>query len=149
MIQSRIIINVLTLLTFLLLATPVLAQQKAPSLGGGSGAPSLGGGGGKVVPINKLSSPIQAQNIQDLLLKLVDLAIVLGAIAAAFVFLWIGFSLVMARGDPKAITAAKEYFFAAVVGTAILISSKVIVEVIKSTLVNTGVVNQELFNKKL
>ncbi len=95
----------------------------------------------------KLESPIKAKNLKDLLLSLVDLAIFIGSIVAVFTFIWVGFKLIMAQGNSKEIESAKEWFTAAIIGTAILISSKVIVEVVRNTLTSSGLVNEKLLNK--
>ncbi len=92
----------------------------------------------------KLENPIKAKNLKDLLLSLVDFAIFIGSIVAVFTFIWVGFKLVMAQGNPGEIDKAKEWFTAAIIGTAILISSKVIVEVVRNTLASSGLVNEEL-----
>lgn len=92
----------------------------------------------------KLESPIKAKNLKDLLLSLVDLAIFIGSIVAVFTFIWVGFKLIMAQGNPGEIDKAKEWFTAAIIGTAILISSKVIVEVVRNTLTSSGLVNEQI-----
>ncbi len=106
---------------------------------------------GSVTPPSKsstypaLQNPLKAGNVKDVLFSLVDLAIFIGVILAVLTFIWIGFKFVLAGGDPGAVTDARKWFLWAVVGTAILISSKVIVEVIKNTLTSTGVVNEKIF----
>ncbi len=96
----------------------------------------------------KLDNPIKANNIQQLLFQVVDIMIFIGAIVAVFAFIWIGFKLILAQGNESALKEAKEYFLAAVIGTAILIGSKVIVEVMKNTLVSAGVVDQSQFTQQ-
>ncbi len=96
----------------------------------------------------KLDNPIKANNIQDLLFSVVDILIFIGAIVAVFVFIWVGFQLIMAQGNESALKEAKGYFLSAVIGTAILISSKLIVVVIKNTLISSGVVDQSQFTQQ-
>lgn len=93
-----------------------------------------------------LQNPLRAKSLTNLIFSVVDIIIYLGVIVAVFVFIFIGFKLVVAQGDPKALEEARSFFLHAVIGTAILISSKVIVEVVKSTLVSSGVVEQKLFD---
>ena len=93
----------------------------------------------------KLESPLKAKNLKELLFSLVDLAISLGSIIAIFMFIWIGFKFVLARGNSSELSSAREWFLYAVIGTAILISSKVIVEVVKNTLIASGVANEEIW----
>ncbi len=94
-----------------------------------------------------IENPLNADNIEKLLLGVADLAIFIGMIAAVLVFIYIGFQFVMAQGDPKKITDAKTWFLWAVVGTAILIGSKVIVEVVQNTFIQSGLVNEKNIKK--
>lgn len=98
-------------------------------------------------PVTPLQNPINADNIEQLLLKVVDIAIFVGSLIAVLMFLVVGFKFVMAQGNPKEIEEAKKWFFYAIIGTVILISSKVIVEVIQNTLTSSGIVNEKLFKK--
>ena len=102
----------------------------------------------KKAPQTKLDNPINANNVKELLLSMVDLAIFLGSIIAIFVFIWVGFTFVMAQGKEAEITKAKDWFLYAVIGTAMLISSKIIVSVLQNTLISAGVVDQKIFNQK-
>lgn len=94
-----------------------------------------------------LQNPLKADNIEKFLLSMVDLAIFIGVILAVLMFIYIGFKFVLAQGDPKKLKDAKDWFLYAVIGTAVLISSKVIVEVIKTTFISAGVVNENYFKK--
>jgi len=115
----------------------------------GVGGNGDGVAGSEPVKIVKLDNPIKANSIQKLLLDIVDLAIFLGTMVAVFVFVFIGFKLVMAQGNPKEIDSVKEWFKWAVIGTAILISSKVIVAVVANTLTSAGVVDKSVFNQSI
>ncbi len=97
-------------------------------------------------PITPLENPLKAKNIQSLLFSVVDLMIFIGVIVAVMMFLWVGFKFVMARGSDTKLKEAKMWFLYAVIGTAILISSKVIVDVIKNTLTSAGVVDSKLWD---
>jgi len=101
----------------------------------------------KSVPkIVKLDNPIAAKNISELLLSLVSLAISLGSIVAVLMFIYIGFKFIMAQGSDSELKEAKQWFLYAVIGTALLVGSKVVVEVVKNTVLSTGLVNTELLN---
>lgn len=145
LINKILIAQFISISLFLFSFTLVGAQPSAGAVGGGarvvvSEAPIV------TAPLKKLPNPIEANNIQTLLLTVVDIAIAIGSMIATVMFLWIGFKFVMARGNQSELKEAKEWFMYAVIGTAILISSKIIVEVIQTTLVNTGVVKESVFN---
>lgn len=99
----------------------------------------------KIVP--SLQNPLKVGDVQSLLGTIVDLAIFIGLIMAVLVFIFIGFKFVMAQGNDSALKDAKQWFLYAVIGTAVLISAKVIVDVVKNTFVSAGVVNESLFKK--
>lgn len=117
----------------------------------GASANTGGGAEANTTPspqvISSLQNPLQATSITGIIEKIVDLIIFLGIIAAVFMFVFIGFKFVWAQGDSSALKEARQWFLYAVIGTAILISSKVIVEVIKGTFVSSGVVDESLFKK--
>lgn len=134
----------LIVLAFIFLNISTVLAQAPSGTSGTSPAPAGTVGTPKPTPTVKLDSPIKAKSIQTLLFQMVDLAIFIGAILAVFMFIWIGFKFVMARGG-DGVKEAKEWFLWAVVGVAVLMSSKVIVEVMKNTLIATGVVDERLF----
>lgn len=101
----------------------------------------------KTPVVVKLDNPIKANSISELLLNLVDLAIYLGSIVAVLVFIYIGFKFVMAQGSDSELKDAKQWFMYAVIGTALLVSSKVVVVVVQNTLISAGLVNQQQISK--
>lgn len=105
-------------------------------------------GGKATTPIPPLTNPIKVSNVQEALFLTVDLMIFIGTILAVLAFIFIGFKFVMAQGNDTELSNAKKWFMYAAIGTAVLISSKVIVEVIKNTFVSTGIVNESLFKKQ-
>jgi hypothetical protein len=94
-----------------------------------------------------LGNPLKVNNLQEFLFMLVDLAITIGVVIAVLVFIWIGFQFVMAQGNDAKLKDAKNWFLYAAIGTGILISSRVIVDVIKNTFISAGVVDPKTFNK--
>lgn len=95
---------------------------------------------------SKIENPLKVDNIRDVIFLAVDIAIYVGSAFAVLAIIFVGFKFVMAQGKPDEIKKAGNWFFAIIIGLAILISSKVIVEIVKNTLVDSGVVNQGVFN---
>lgn len=95
-----------------------------------------------------IQNPLRVDSIEEVILLVVDLAIYVGVAFAVLVLIFIGFKFVLAQGNPDKLKEAKMWFLWTVVGLAILISSKVIVEIVKNTLIEAGVTKQEYFNKK-
>ena len=138
------------LFAFVIIPSLVMADVTVPSpaVSGGTTAGNTSGGTTAVqqTSIVKLDNPIQANNIRELLLSVVDLAINIGVVVAVLMFVWVGFKFIWAQGNESELSEAKQWFMYVVIGTALLISSKVIVEVVKTTLISTGIVNQQLLN---
>jgi hypothetical protein len=122
-----------------------------PSAGSGSNPPAAGSGSNPapaVEIIPTLGNPLKVDSLQDLLLKVADLLIFIGIIVAVLMFIFIGFKFVWAQGNDSELTEAKKWFLYCVIGTAILLSSKVIVEVVKNTLTAAGVVDKNQFTQQ-
>lgn len=141
------IITVLFLALILIVPSFSLAEEAPAGVTGTTPAVSTSGTTASK-PIPPLTNPIKVSNVQDALFLTVDLMIFVGTILAVLAFIFIGFKFVMAQGNDTELVKAKKWFMYAAIGTAILISSKVIVEVIKNTFVSTGIVNESLFKKQ-
>ena len=99
-------------------------------------------------PIQTLQNPLNAKSVEEVILLAVDLAIYIGTAFAVLVLIFIGFKFVLAQGNPEKLKEARRWFLWVIVGLAILISSKVMVEIVKNTLIKAGVTKPEFFNNK-
>jgi hypothetical protein len=145
---KKIFFILILLAVFSLGATSVLAI--AADTSGGAPVPDTSGGAPAKPPVKvipSLQNPLQVNNVQELLAKVVDYAIFLGLIFATLMFVFIGFKFIMAQGDSKAISEARSWFLWAVIGTALLISARIIVDVVKNTSISAGLVDPKVFNK--
>ena len=105
-----------------LVGTFVLAQDKAP-------------GQGEPTPVQfELSNPIRAENFIALLNLLVDAAMLVLIPLIVLAIIYTGFLFIKARGEPKAITEAKQMFFYVIIGAAIILASKLIITFVSSTI---------------
>jgi hypothetical protein len=96
----------------------------------------------------KITNPLNAKSIQEVILLAVDIAIYVGTAFAILAIIFVGFKFVEARGNDTKLKEAKQWFFYIIIGFAILISAKVIVEIVRTTLVKSGVVNESVWNPK-
>lgn len=96
---------------------------------------------GAPIANGKFSNPFggSINNITDILNPLIDLIINIGAIVVVFFIIFAGFKMVMAQGDPGKINDAKKMLFWTIIGGLILLGSKVLAEVIRSTVQELGV----------
>jgi Type IV secretion system pilin len=81
-----------------------------------------------------IKNPLKANDINELMVTIVDVAVKLGIVIAFLALIWVGFQFVVAQGDPGKISDAKTHFFYVIIGIAVLLGAKVIVEIIKGTL---------------
>jgi len=93
---------------------------------------------------NAICNPLQASNLTTLLTDLVNIAIPIGAVIAVIMYVYVGFKFIFAQGKQEKITEAWKWFAYVSIGTAVLISAKVIVTIMESTLTSAGLVQQGL-----
>jgi hypothetical protein len=105
----------------LLYVFPLLSR--AQTIVGGAGAPSGG-----------ITNPLPFNDLFGLITALIDGLMKVGVVAAACFIIYSGFLFITAQGDPKQIETAKSNFYWTVIGTAILLGAKVIVEIIRGTI---------------
>lgn len=93
-----------------------------------------------------LVNPLQANTIQELIFFVIDLAMNVGIVLAVIMIIYAGFNFIMARGNETKLKDARSFFYGVILGLAVLIASKVIVEIIKNTLISAQVVKSSVFN---
>lgn len=97
-------------------------------------------------PLVKLQNPLKVNSIEEVIYLGIDLLIYVGVAFSIIAIIFVGFQFVMAQGNPKEIDVAKKRFLNIIIGLAVLISSKVIVEIVKNTFIQAGVVDRSVFN---
>lgn len=86
----------------------------------------------------KLENPLKVGSIQDAI-KLFMNALVKIAIPFIIVmFIWSGLKFILARGDPKALGAAKNMFLGTVLGTLVILGAWTITNAIVGTINSIG-----------
>jgi hypothetical protein len=81
-----------------------------------------------------LDNPLRFTSISGLITALIKLLIQIGLSVAVLFIVYAGFLYVTAAGNSEKVTQAHQVFLWAVVGTAVLLGSLVIMEVIQSTI---------------
>ncbi len=145
------IITILILLSLIFSFNTSYAQE----VGGPSKPTSeIGGPSKPIVPAKKptqnyqrLENPIKVDSIEAVILLAVDIAIYIGVAFAILAIIFVGFKFVYARGKPEEISKAREWLMWIIIGLAVLISARVMVEIVKNTLIESGVVNENVFKK--
>lgn len=131
---------------FLMSAGVVWAQAGgSPSGSGASGDPNPkpAESGQKFV---QLQNPLKVNNVREVIFFIVDMAVYVGVSFSILAIIWTGFKMVMAQGNSKEIEDARSRLLWILIGLAVLLSSKVIVDIVQNTLVKSGVVNEKVIN---
>lgn len=130
------------ILVFLFAVPGSLAADTGTSLGSTGNAPgtpatsgtSLGPTGNTSGPTIRLVNPLgEGVGLMQLLNKILDFVIQIGTIVVIFMLVYVGYLFVIARGEPGAITKAKDALMWTLVGALILLGSKAIALAIEAT----------------
>ncbi|MDQ2933334.1 MAG: TrbC/VirB2 family protein, partial [bacterium] len=78
--------------------------------------------------------------VQDFIEIITYLAILL----AVLLLVWTGFQFILARGDSKKMSELKDKLVWIVVGVAVVISARLIIQVVINTLRSTGTVDEKV-----
>ena len=126
-------ILLLAVLCFAYLAPSLTLAQTAKASGntGNSGASATGNTRGSGP---KIENPLgQTGSLSTLVAKILHLVFEIGAIVVVFFIIYAGFKMVIAQGEPKAITDAKNMLLYTVIGAVILLGAETISQVISNT----------------
>lgn len=85
------------------------------------------------------TNPICSDTLDGFLLQLLDVVILLGAIAVVFFLILAGFKYVTARGDEKQISSAHQTLTWTIIGGAIVLGARVIASAIQATVNELGI----------
>lgn len=85
------------------------------------------------------SNPICASTLDGFLVQILDVVILIGAIAVVFFLILAGFKYVTARGDEKQISSAHQTLTWTIVGGAIVLGARVIASAIEATVNELGI----------
>ncbi len=96
-------------------------------------------------PLIKLQNPLRVDSIEEVIYLGIDILIYIGVAFAVFAIIFTGFKFVWAQGNPKEIDEAKKRFAYIIIGLAVLISSRIIVQIVRNTLEKAGVVKENTF----
>jgi hypothetical protein len=96
-------------------------------------------------PANQLCNPLKVSSVQDVLYLIVNIATYVGVILGVLALIWVGFKFIAAQGNSEKLKEARKFFYAVIIGIAILIGASAIVTIIKNTLTTAGVVQSGVF----
>jgi hypothetical protein len=124
------IIFLVLLLSVILMPVLSLAQNNGtnpPGQGNGTNPPAQTENSGKIV------NPINAQTLNELIKTILEGVLKIGIPIIVLAIIYCGFLFVSARGNPESIKKAKDALIYTLIGTAILLGSWAIAQLISST----------------
>ncbi len=132
------ILSIVTFFAVLPLITFAIGPEQGSIGGTNSAGGSSSGGTSAAERIEiRIENPLAARGVNTIsdFLKVVinDLVLPIGALIAVLYIMYAGFLMVTARGDESQLKDAKAAFTHAAIGTAILLGSWVIAEVVQTT----------------
>ncbi len=115
-----------TLLFFILMALPGFAlATKNPS-----------------TESSRISNPIKANSIQELLTSILKVIIAIGVPISVFFIIYAGFKFVMAKGNPGKIDEARTFLLWTIVGIVVLLGAQLLATILEGTVksLSSGVI---------
>lgn len=99
----------------------------------------------KTEPV-KLTNPLSDKfnSVGGLIQGFVVILSYLAVLAAVVIIIWIGFQFVLARGNPQRMNELKGWLFWVIIGVAVVIGARIIIQVVINTLAATGTVDQKV-----
>ncbi len=84
-----------------------------------------------------IQNPLKSNDVKVILKDIMNLVAMVGSVIVVFFIIYSGFKFVIAKGNEKEVTDAKNMFFATVIGGAILLGADVIANVVIKTVETT------------
>jgi hypothetical protein len=133
------------------ISAPVFAQTNGEGGTGGSGVNSTGGGtsgASQKTAYFTLTNPLHANSIGEVVLDFVQIFSYIVILLAVLMLIYVGFQYILAsaQGDSGKIKDLHGYLLWIVVGIAVVIGARVIVQVVINTLSATGTVSPTIIN---
>lgn len=89
-----------------------------------------------------LSNPLKVDSIGGLVQNFVEIFSYIAILFAVLALIYVGLRFILARGDPTKMNELKEWLLWIVVGVAVVIGARIIIQVVINTLSASGVVDQ-------
>ncbi len=86
-----------------------------------------------------LSNPLKVDSVSGLVQNFVEIFSYVVIIIAVLLLVWVGLQFILARGDANKMKELKEWLFWIIIGVAVVIGARIIVEVVINTLASSGV----------
>lgn len=90
----------------------------------------------------KLVNPLKVDSVGGLIQNFVDIFSYLVILGAVLAIVWVGLQFILAQGNPERLSELKKWLFGIMIGVAVVIGARVIIDIVINTLASTGTINQ-------
>jgi hypothetical protein len=115
--------------------------------------PPTNSGTGVIVPATDpnckpgtLCNPLKVNSIGAAVNTFVSVVSYIAVLVGVIMLIWVGLQFILAQGNSAKIKDLKNYLLYIVIGIALIIGARIIIQVVLSTLEATGAVNTEVMN---
>ena len=123
------------MVVFVMPANSIMAQSTSTAASSGSGS---------TVTLQNPLNQAKYGTVGGLIEGFVEILSYIAVLFAVIVIIYIGFRFVLAQGNKDTMNELKDWLLWTVIGVAIVIGARVIIDVVINTLSATGVVNQTI-----
>lgn len=135
---SSFIKIVLTCFIFCILTLPSIGLAQGPN----ASTPKEPNASTKPAKTFTLTSPLKVKSVGGLVQNFVEIFSYIVILFAVLALIWVGFQFIWARGNATKMTELKSWLMWIVVGVAVVIGARIIIQVVINTLAATGAVDQ-------
>ncbi len=89
-----------------------------------------------------LKNPLKVDSVGGLVQNFIEIFSYLAILVAVLAIIWVGFRFIWARGDPTEMNKLKDWLMWIVVGVAVVIGARLIIQIVINTLSSTGTVDE-------
>lgn len=92
----------------------------------------------------RLTNPLKVDSIGGLVQNFVEIFSYIVILGAVLALIWVGLQFILARGNPTKMNELKGWLFYIIIGVAVVIGARIIIQVVINTLSASGVVDQRV-----
>lgn len=111
---------------------------------GGAGPSSVQTGGPATQTIVSLQNPLKVNSVGAAVNEGAKIFSYIAVLIGVIMLIWVGLQFILAQGNSDRLRELKSYLFMIVIGIAIVIGARVMIQIVVNTLSATGLVDQRV-----
>lgn len=98
--------------------------------------------GSNTTKVITLENPLKVNSIGELVQNFVEIFSYIVVLGAVLALIWVGLQFILARGNPTKMSELKDWLKFIIIGVAVVIGARLIIQVVINTLAASGAVDQ-------